>query len=168
MRRLLPVPLLLLLAVAACGATPAVSPSAQASPAASPTRLLPTFPELTGDLTTTAKLLSFDPANKAAVVEPIIFQTGPDYCKALHISPVEARCSQEVVIDASNTRVTLPMATKLDMRDIGDGSCAGTMTGGSTCKSTTGYMARLAGDDAAVSITLQAGTLVRIAELYQP
>jgi hypothetical protein len=145
--------------------------AAPASPGASPTgEILPSFPELTGDVTTSVRLLSYDPDHRAAIVEPILFESGQDYCKALHVDPLDERCSRDLMTENSNTRVTLPLSGRVDLRDIGDGDsdCFGTMTTGATCKATDRDMLQLADGKAAVRIALRDGEVVRIAELYQP
>ncbi|MFI5937718.1 hypothetical protein [Actinoplanes sp. NPDC051494] len=163
MARWIPVPLVLILA--ACGSSPKAAPAPSPSPTG---EIAPVFPELTGDVRSPVRLLAFDAKARAVVVEPILFQTGPEYCAALHVSPVDTRCSREIVVDRSNTRVTLPLAARADFRDIGDGECLGTIEGGATCEATAKDMNRLAQDAREVVVTVRSGTVTRIAELYQP
>ncbi|MEV4641376.1 hypothetical protein AB0J80_28935 [Actinoplanes sp. NPDC049548] len=128
------------------------------------------FPDVTRDGSATVLLLSFDPRARSAVVEPAVFLPGPDYCEAFGISPIDVRCAQEIAIEGDKTRVTLPLAAEPELRGVGDGDteCLGSMTGGATCAVTPAYIQDLAKADAAVSVTVRDGVLVRIAELYQP
>jgi len=139
---------------------------------AEPSQLPPTFPELTGDTGTTVRLLSVDFKTRAAVVEPIMFLPGPDYCTKLHIPRTDTRCVQDYVIENSNTKVTLPIAEKVKLTNIGDGSddCYGTMTTGATCPATEADYTKAVRPDAdmLVYLKLQSGTIARIAELYRP
>ncbi|AGL17832.1 hypothetical protein [Actinoplanes sp. N902-109] len=143
------------------GATPSPTPSGE---------LPATYPELIGNVTTSVRLLSFDRANRAVIVEPIVFETGADFCRKHHVDPLDERCSQDLVQENSNTRVTLPLSRSADLRDIGDGGedCLGSIEDGATCKATDSDMRRLAEAETAVRIALRAGTVVRIAEYYQP
>ncbi|WP_067510483.1 hypothetical protein [Actinoplanes sp. TFC3] len=163
----------MLLALAACtGPAPDSTGTASAAPSSSAAtgELQPVFPALTGDVVTSAKLLTFDPGNRAAIVEPIVFAQAQQYCAKMHIDPVDNRCAQELIIVNSNTRVTLAMRAGVELRGMGDGTgdCLGDMDKGATCKVTSAYVRTLAQNDAAVVITLRDGTLARIAELYQP
>ncbi|MCA2211865.1 hypothetical protein [Jidongwangia harbinensis] len=167
----------LLLPVAACGtsgdgraATPQPTVSAAATTSPSPSAsAAPGFVELTGDASTSVRVVKLDFRNRSAVVEPIVFMHGPDYCKAMKISPIEQRCSQEVVIEGNKTKVTLPIAADVDLRTIGHGEeCIGTMTGGATCRASLAEFTRNVGEGVPVWITLDDGTIAKIAELYTP
>jgi len=139
---------------------------------AEPSQVPATFPELTGDTGTTVKLISLDFETRAAVVEPILFLPGRDYCTKLHIPRTDTRCSQEYVIENSNTKVSLPIAAKVKLTNIGDGSvdCYGTMTTGATCPATEADYTRAMreGTETLVYLKLQSGAITGIAELYRP
>lgn len=167
MRRLF---LLLVFLAAACGTEaepptpPAVSPSPSAAVAPDP------FPDVTTDGGAIALLLSYNPGDRAAVVEPAVFLPGIDYCKALRLDPIDKRCSREYVVEGSKTKVTLPLAEKVQLRGMGTGEpeCLGTMTEGTKCPVNQQYVAMLAEGQAPVHVTVRNGEIVRIAELYQP
>jgi hypothetical protein len=170
----------LLLPVAACGtsddgrsAAPEPTASAAATTAApqsSPSaEVAPGFVELTGDANASVRVVSLDFKNRSAVVEPILFMRGRDYCKVMKISPVQKRCSEELVIEGSKTKVTLPIATDVDLRTIGYGEeCIGSMTSGAMCRATLAEFKQNVSKGSPVRITLDDGTIAKIAELYMP
>ena len=167
MRRL---PLLLVFLLAACstGADPATPPTASPSPSA--VAAPDPFPDVTKDGGAITLLLSYSAEDRAAVVEPALFLPGVDYCKALRLDPIDKRCSREYVVEGSKTKVTLPLAEKVQLRGMGSGEpeCLGTMTEGTKCPVTRAYIETLAEQQAPVHVTVRDGEIVRIAELYQP
>jgi len=156
--------------VAACGTDeePVTPPSASPSPSVA--RTADPFPDVTRDGGAIVLLLRYNPADRAAVVEPAVFLPGLDYCKALRVDPIDRRCSREYVIEGSKTKVTLPLAEKVQLRGTGTGEpeCLGTMTEGTKCPVNRDYIASLAESESPVHITVRDGEIVRIAEMYHP
>ncbi|UQU65805.1 hypothetical protein COUCH_05680 [Couchioplanes caeruleus] len=167
MRRLLFLLALLALPVAACGTD---EPPAPTAPSPSVTETKDPFPDVTKDGDAVALLLSFEPQNRAAIIEPALFLPGIDYCKALQLDPIDRRCAQEYVIDGSKTKVTFPLAKDVKLLGVGTGEpeCIGDMTEGAKCSVSRGYMSDLADSRSPVHVTIRDGKLTKIAELYRP
>ncbi|WP_199516369.1 hypothetical protein [Nucisporomicrobium flavum] len=165
--RLLLLPALLLLSVAACSADETPTPAA---PSPSITETKDPFPDVTKDGDAIALLLSFEPKDRAAIVEPALFLPGIDYCKALQLDPIDRRCAQEYVIDGSKTKVTFPLAKGVKLLGVGTGEpeCIGDMTEGAKCSVSREYMSDLADARSPVHVTIRNGQLTKIAELYRP
>jgi hypothetical protein len=174
------------LATAACGtatggttAPPAPSwddPSSAApsSAPAKPAVPQPTYADLTrGSTTSVVTLYSYDATAHSAVVEPLVFMSGPDYCKKFKVKSTDPRCNREWTTEESHTKVTVPVVEKpkLTTYDGGDeGECAGTMTSGAVCPTTKSAFARWVKDnpDALAVITTKDGTITKIAPMFTP
>ena len=166
----LPVALLL----TGCGTNTAESPAAsRTSPAATPAVPGPTFADVSKtDGGTAAKLYGIDFTAHSAVIMPIIFMTGPDYCKAYKVTAKGGQCDREWVTEDSHVKVTLPVSPTVTLMtfDDGENDCIGTMKTGGTCPTTALKFAAKAKDNSQelVYVTVKDGTITRIAEEYTP
>ena len=167
MRRL---PLLLVFLAAACGTGEAPTTPPTTSPSPSVTQTPDPFPDVTKDGRAIALLLSYSTEDRAAVVEPAVFLPGVDYCKVLRLDPIDKRCSQDYVLEGSKTKVTLPVAKKVQLRGLGTGEseCIGTVDEGTKCPVSRAYVENLAETESPVQVTVRNGEIVRIAEIYRP
>jgi len=132
------------------------------------------FPDLTGKGTAAAvaKLYSYDPAAQVAVVEPVLFLTGPDYCTLFKIKQTDARCEQEYTIIESHLRVTFPVTARPALTTWNDpnGDCVGSMTSGGTCPTKPAAFASWLKDNprGLVAVTISGGVVTRLAQMYTP
>jgi hypothetical protein len=155
--------------------TSSASPTSTASPAspASPVAVAPSFPDLSrGNAQTTAKLLSFDASARSAVVEPVIFMDGGDYCAHFHIATSDPRCIREWVTEDSNIKVTLPVDAHAKLTTVrgGDPDCMGGTQVSGTCPLTPAGFASLAKQSPGmlVRVTVKNGSLTQLAEQFIP
>jgi hypothetical protein len=161
-----------LASAAACGGTPtgrpAPSPAVPVSPAPAAKQR---FADATAaDYTSAVKVLSFDPDVRSVVVELVIFMPGPDYCASFGVSPVDARCGRDYVVEDSHTKVGLPLAAKATLRTTrgGDDRCIGTMAAGGTCKATVDSFAAALHETPGMParLTVRNGEVVTLAQIY--
>jgi hypothetical protein len=167
------------LATAACGtgdetAPPATPSSAAAEPSRTPAAPQPTFADPShGSTTSVVKLYSYDAAAHSAVVEPIVFMDGGDFCKKFKIKSSNPRCQLEWTTEDSHTKITVPVSRKprLNAWDNGQGGdCIGTMITGSTCSTSPAAFARWLKENPQgfAVITTEDGTITKIAQMYTP
>lgn len=151
--------------------------SASASVAASPTAVGPTFADLTqGSKTSVVKLYSYDGEAHSAVVEPIIFMSGPDFCKAFKLKGADAPCENDWASKDSHTKVTVPVVAnpKLLTWDGGaadeNGDCVGTITSGGVCPISATKFTKWSNENpqAFAVVTMVKGTVTKIAQMYTP
>ena len=164
-----------LLTAAGCGfAGPDASGPASSAPVSKAPAPGPTFADLTtGSKSSAVRLYSYDAAAHSAVVEPIIFLDGTAFCKAFKIKPSDPRCQRDWEDEESHVKVTVPVAAKPKLTQWDnhrDGDCIGSMTGGGICPATEAEFAAWLKDNPGgfAVITLVAGTITKIAEMYTP
>ncbi|WP_213004928.1 serine/threonine-protein kinase [Paractinoplanes toevensis] len=127
-----------------------------------------------GEVSSVVKLYSYDPVAHAAVVEPVLYLSGPDYCTLLKIEPTDARCEQETTIVESHLKVTLPVVKQPALTTWDDpgseGDCIGTMTSGGICPIKLAAFAKWlkAEPQGLAAVTTDAGVATRLAEMYMP
>jgi eukaryotic-like serine/threonine-protein kinase len=167
-------------ATAACGTGGATSPQAAPSSAVAvkasskPAAPQPTFADpLHGSTTSVVKLHSYDATAHSAVVEPIVFMDGGEYCKKFKVKSSDPRCNREWTTDESHTTITVPVIPKprLNAWDNGaDGDCIGTMTTGSVCRTSPSTFAKWLKEnpEGFAVITTKNGTITKIAQMYTP
>ena len=151
-------------------AAPEASPS---SSSAAPRQ--PKFADLTqGSTTSVVKLHSYDPANAAAVVEPMIFMTGDAYCRAFKVKKSDSRCVHlAYVTEESHTKVTVPLAGEVDYftwEDPQGDVCIDAPEKGGTCPMTAEQFAKWfkAGTGEMVAVATRDGVITRMAIVYTP
>ena len=158
------------LVAAGCGTraapgTPAPSPSTFSAPTIS-------FPDLTsGPVQTTAKLWKFDSKALSAVVEPVVFMTGFDFCKKYAVDATDARCHDEWLTVDSHRKISMPLSPSVTLTSVRGGApeCIGSMNGGGTCPIKLEQFAALLPDGPMlVAVTARDGTVTRIAQEYTP
>jgi len=156
------------------GAGPAPTPSASSGPAPKPT---PTFADVTkGDSETAAMLYSYDAAAHSAVLMPVLFMDSDTYCKKFKIKPSDDRCEhQEWVLEESHVKATVPVSPSVKLLSAtvvsDDQDCVGSIEKGGACPvSLTKFqeLAKAAGNDFLVHISVKGGTITRIAEEFRP
>jgi hypothetical protein len=133
----------------------------------------PVFADLTApDVESAVEVLAFDPVAASAVVEPIIFMAGGDFCTSYGIAPDDPRCRRAYVIEQSRTKITLPLDPQVRLRTArgGDKPCRGTIAAGATCPaSMTEFAATVqARPETPARITVRGGVVVGLAQLYAP
>jgi predicted Ser/Thr protein kinase len=125
-----------------------------------------------GDSTSMAKLLSYNQAGQSAIVEPVLFYFGPDYCKAYHVPASDGRCNREWITVDSHQKVTVPMSSKAKLLYLreGDPDCVDADTGSGSCALAPKAFASWLKDnsEALVRLTVKAGAATSIAEFYTP
>ncbi|WP_203816839.1 serine/threonine-protein kinase, partial [Paractinoplanes ferrugineus] len=136
----------------------------------------PKFADLLGKgpVTSAAKLYSYDSAADAAVVEPVLYLSGPDYCTLFKLKSDDEKCEQETAIVESHLRLSIPVRAEpafATWEDAdGEGRCVGTMTGGGTCPikepEFTGWLRE--NPQALIGISTSGGVVTRLAEMYSP
>jgi hypothetical protein len=156
------------LLLAACS-----SPAPRNPPAASAPAPVPTFADVShGDTESVAKLLTFDPETRAAVVEPVVFLEGLAFCTAFRIPQTDPRCERSWVTEDSRVKVTLPVATAARLLTVkdGDSTCINEKTGAGSCPWRPEDLAQHAAPDRdlLVRLTTADGTITQIAELFLP
>jgi len=173
--RKLVVAALLVLSTAACSTgsprssgSPAPSTSASATPS---TR--PTFTDLTrGDTESVVKLRAYYPDDRSAVVEPIIFMQGPDFCQAFDLPESDPRCNRDWSTEDSSTKVTLPVSAKVKLLTMNGAveECINWETLLGTCAWPKAKLAQAAKEDPdlMVRLTTRDATITKIAEIYTP
>jgi hypothetical protein len=165
------------LAVGGCGAaTPETAPAASGPPAAksAPAPPQPSFADLTrGSTKTVVKMYAYDPKHDSAVVEPILFLTGEQYCRTFQVKRTDTRCEREWLTEESHTKITMPVAAqpKITGWDDGQGGvCLAEPVDGGTCpmkaKDFTAWIAENPGE--MVAVTTRNATVVRMALIYTP
>ncbi|MET3426456.1 hypothetical protein BJ973_005668 [Actinoplanes tereljensis] len=134
------------------------------------------FADLTGKgrAESVVKLYSYDPVAHVAVVEPVLYLSGPDYCTLLKLKQTDGRCEQETIIVESHLKVTLPVVTKPALTTWDDpaseGDCIGTMTSGGVCPIKLAAFTKWLKADpyGLAAVTTSAGVATRLAEMYRP
>jgi hypothetical protein len=174
-RGLVCVALLAALGTAGCGTGgPSVAPSASASVSAgTQPSARPTFADVTtGDTESVVKLHAYDPAALSAVVEPIIFMQGPDFCAAFGLPESDERCMRAWTAEESNTKVTLPVSATATLLTTNGAveQCMNWTLGVGTCAWSKAKLAEHTRNDPGtmVRLTTRAGTITRLAEIYTP
>jgi hypothetical protein len=159
------------------GPAPATSPPAPPSAAAKAAAKVapePSFADLTqARAKSVVKVFAFDAENQSAVVEPIIFLTGEDYCKAFKVKASDARCDHEWLTEESHTKVTVPVADNpaFFTWEGPDGNvCVETPADGGTCRWSAKSFAKWVADEPGgmAVIATQNGEIVRMAQIYTP
>ena len=156
------------------GAGPAPTPSASSGPAPKPT---PTFADVTkGDSETAAMLYSYDAAAHSAVLMPVLFMDSSTYCKTFKIKSSDPRCQREWVLEESHVKATVPVSPSVKLLGATvpgdeDQDCVGSIEKGGSCPVSLKQfkqMAKEAGNNFLVRISIEDGTITRIAEEYRP
>ena len=153
--------------------TSPVSSASPVSPAPAPT---PTFADVThGDSETAAMLYSYDATAHSAVLMPVIFMDGPAYCKAFHLKSSDSRCEREWVSQESHVKATLPVSPSVKLLaanlETEDRDCVGSIEKGGSCPVGVKKFQQIAKankGDFLVHITVENGTVTRIAEEFRP
>ncbi|GIF15692.1 hypothetical protein [Actinoplanes teichomyceticus] len=176
MRRRLVTLAVALLLTAGCGTHPGDTPGT-AGPARSATAAPapePSFADLTrGDTRSVVKMYAYDARNRSAVVEPILFMTGEQYCRAFRPAPTDGRCDREWTTEESHTKITVPVAARprfYTWQDENGDVCVDSPDAGGTCPTTAKAFGRwLSGDPGGmVAVTMVDGTITRMAQIYVP
>jgi eukaryotic-like serine/threonine-protein kinase len=136
----------------------------------------PLFTDVTeGASQSIAKILAYNRAAHSAVVEPVLYYSGPDYCKAHAIKATDSRCEREWETDDSHEKVTVPLADDARLTTVRDGdpdcmrSISDIVIAGSCKLTPTGYASWLKDHgEALVRLSVQNGTTTAIAELFLP
>jgi len=159
---------------ATTGSGPAPSSPAGSAPAPKPT---PTFSDVTaGDSETAAMLYSYDAVAHSAVVMPVLFMDSSAYCKKFKIKSTDDRCEhQDWVLEESHVKATVPVSPSVKLLSAtaltDDQDCVGSIEKGGACpvglKEFQG-LAKAAGNDFLVHISVKGGTITRIAEEFRP
>jgi hypothetical protein len=167
------------LMTAACGTGAPTTPSAAPSSAAGNPSTEPAAPQPTsaapthGSTTSVVKLYAYDAAARSAVVEPIIFMAGPDFCKKFKVKSSDPRCDREWTTEESHAKITVPVSSAAKLTtwdDHKDGDCIGSMTSGGICPTSTSEFTKWVKEnpEGFVVITTRDGTITKIAEMYLP
>ena len=151
------------------------SPASSASkPAPKPT---PTFADVTkGDSDTAAMLYSYDAAAHSAVLMPVLFMDSSTYCKTFKVKSSDPRCQREWVLEESHIKATVPVSPGVKLLGATvpgdeDQDCVGSIEKGGSCPVSLKQfkqMAKEAGNNFLVRISIEDGTITRIAEEYRP
>jgi hypothetical protein len=166
-----------LLTAGGCGREKPAAPGPATSAApvkVSPAAPQPTFADLTrGSTTSVVKLFAYDARHRSAIVEPIVFMTGDEFCKTFKIKKSDPRCDEEWTTEESHTKITMPVAAtpKLYTWDDGEGGvCIGEPAAGGTCPTTARAFARWLTEQPGgmVAITTRNATVTRMAQIYTP
>ena len=152
--------------LAACGQPDLEQPPVVSSSA-------PVFADLTApDVASAVEVLAFDPVAASAVVEPIVFMAGSDFCTSYGISPDDSRCRRAYVVEESRTKVTLPLDPQVLLRTTrnGDKACRGTLTTGATCPATMKEFAAAVKTrpEMPARITVRGGVVAELSQLFTP
>jgi hypothetical protein len=159
---------------AGTGADPTASRSPAPKTSVKPPAPGPSYADVTqGDSSTAALLSTFDAAAHSAVIEPVIFNDGPSFCKTYRIKSSDERCQHDWVLVQSHQRVAVPVSpdVKLFTAFSDTEDCAGSIAKGGSCPVSTAKFAAMAAADKKdflVHVTLKAGTVTRIAEEFRP
>lgn len=165
------------LAVGGCAAQPGTTPINESpAPKASttPAAPQPSFADLTrGNTKSVVKMYAYDAKHRSAVVEPILFLTGDEFCTKFKVKRTDPRCEREWTIEESHTKVTMPVAgnPKILNWDDGQGNvCIEEPADGGTCpmseKAFADWIAESPGE--MVSVSTRDATVVRMALIYTP
>jgi hypothetical protein len=129
-------------------------------------------PRSRGQATSTAKLYAYDQVAHSAVVEPVLYLFGPDYCAQFKIKEGDGRCERETVTVESHLKVTVPVRDEplLMTWDGLDGRCVGTITGGGICPIKPSAFTRWLKESpqGLIAISTTDGTATRLAQMYSP
>jgi hypothetical protein len=92
----------------------------------------------TGDATVTARMWGLDHGEKSAVVEPVRYLTGAQYCRQNSIAPSSQRCRARTVTDGTGIKVTMPLGAGYRLREYRDGEpgCTDPTTRAGRCPTT--------------------------------
>jgi hypothetical protein len=149
------------------GRATSAAPAPSASAGASPVDQL-----LHVDGTYDVLLVSFEPAGPTAVVEPAARVSGAQFCRSHHLPATDSRCNRAEVIDESHVKITVPVDPDLRATETrhGDPGCVSSTTGAGSCAMDTAQFAQWRRDhpNGLVRITMEHGSMTRLAEAYQP
>jgi hypothetical protein len=133
------------------------------------------FPDLRGAprAESPVKLYSYDAAAHAVVVEPVLFLSGPDYCKMFKIKQSDGRCEPDWVTVDSHLKLTLPVDDKPSLytwEGAGGDVCVDSFAGGGTCpQKASAFAAWLKADKGGlVAVSTVRGQVTRMAQMYTP
>jgi hypothetical protein len=152
----------------------APGPTGTATASAVPAPPQPSFADLTrGSTTSVVKMYAYDARHDSAVVEPIIFMTGGEFCRTFALKSSDPRCDHEWTTEESHTKITMPVAPKPAFTTWDDGQggvCIGSPAAGGTCPMSARAFARWLAEQpgSMVSITTRNGTVTRMAQIYTP
>jgi serine/threonine protein kinase len=129
----------------------------------------------TGTSASIAKILGYNRTARSALVEPVVYYSGADYCKAHKIKASDGRCEREWETDDSHETVTVPLADDAKLTTVRDGdpecmkSISEIVIAGSCALTPAGYPSWLKDHtESLVRLTVKNGTTTGIAELFLP
>jgi hypothetical protein len=178
--RKLVVAVLLVVSTAACSTgsprsngSPAPSTGASSTRGSAEPSARPTFTDLTeGDTESVVKLRAYYPDDRSAVVEPIIFMQGPDFCAAFDLPDEDPRCNRDWSTEDSSTKVTLPVSAGVKLLTMNGAveECINwdTMLGSCAWSKTKLAQAAKNDSDLMVQLTTRDATITKIVEIYTP
>jgi hypothetical protein len=126
----------------------------------------------TGDATVTARLWGLDHGERSAVVEPVRFLTGAQYCRRHNVAPTSQRCRARTVTEGTDVKVTMALGTGYRLREYrdGDARCTDPVTRAGRCPATTHDFSIWATEHSPfpARVTIKGGKVAEVAQLDLP